>query len=454
MQYTWSSRGVTLAAVVSTMALGLAACSAPASTPTPPPAAQTPSSTPTPEKISGDIQLWHFWTDREATVIQAAVDNFTKLYPDIKVTVKSGQDDDKTSQAISAGQPVDVAISGSSDQVGPMCSSGAFLDLAQYIQRDNVDLGDIPSVVQSYTQFNGVRCTLPLLSDTYALYYNKGEFAKAGITDPPKTLDELTADAVKLTTYNSDGSIKQLGFMPLMDYYETSEPHLAVATQAKWLNDDGTSAIGTDPGWPMLYNWQKDLIDKLGGYAKLAKWQSAGNDEWSAQNDFETGRLAMEVDGEFRTAFFAADKSKVDYGTAPLPMAADQTDKYGAGYITGNIIGIGKGSKNPEAAWQLVKYLALNTDAQVQMGNGLKNVPTLTSAQQSPSLEIPAGYQVFLDVFAHPNTQTTPPSSIGGEYQSLLAQFSAQWASGKQTDLVAGLKAVDDQINAKVELSG
>ena len=42
------------------------------------------------------------------------------------------------------------------------------------------------------------------------------ECKKAGLdpNKPPQTLSELLTDAKKLTTYNSDGSIKQLGLLP------------------------------------------------------------------------------------------------------------------------------------------------------------------------------------------------------------------------------------------------
>ena len=43
-------------------------------------------------------------------------------------------------------------------------------------------------------------------------------FAKAGITEPPKTMTELMADAKKLTVRNPDGSIKVAGFVPLQDW--------------------------------------------------------------------------------------------------------------------------------------------------------------------------------------------------------------------------------------------
>lgn len=455
MTFTRSSRrrAVALAGIAATLILG--ACSGPAaSEPPAAPAGSEPAGSAPAAKVTGDIELWHFFTDREAGVIQTAVDNFTKANPDIHVTVKSGQDDEKVLQAISAGQPVDVAISYSTDQVGPLCSSGAFIDLKPFIDRDKVNMDEIPAVTQSYTQYNGTRCTLPSLADAYAIYYNKDLFTKAGLTEPPKTLDELTQYAVKLTEYNADGSIKVAGFMPLTDYYETNPQTLSAAVQAKWLNDDGTSAIGSDPNWRTLFNWQKDIIGKLGGYDKLAKFQAGLGEEFSAQNDFHTGRTAIVIDGEFRSAFIADQAPDLNYGTAPIPVAADHADAYGAGYIGGNIIGIGKGSQNPDAAWELVKYLALNTDAQVQIGNGLKNVPTIASAAQSPNLEVSEQYKVFLEVYANAKSVTTPPAMIGAQYQEFLGQFAADWQSGKQTDLEAGLRAVDENINAAVELGG
>ena len=94
-----------------------------------------------------------------------------------------------------------------------------------------------------------------------------------------------------------DGSIKTLGFMPLLGYYENSEAHWAPSTGAAWLKDDGTSAVGSSAGWAEFLTWQKGLIDKLGGYDKLAAFQAALGQEFSEQNDFQTGRVAMNVDG-------------------------------------------------------------------------------------------------------------------------------------------------------------
>jgi len=88
---------------------------------------------------------------------------------------------------------------------------------------------------------------MPFLADAYGIFYNKDLFAAAGIAGPPKTLDELTEDAKKLTVRNGDGSLKTVGFLPLYDFYENAAAHLAPATGAKWLTADGKSAVGSDP---------------------------------------------------------------------------------------------------------------------------------------------------------------------------------------------------------------
>lgn len=432
-------------ALVAAAALGLSACGG-SSGDAPTAAAEAPS------ELSGTIEFWHFFADREAEVIQSVVDDFEAANPGVTVEVKSGQDDQKMRQAISAGQAIDVGLSYSTDQVGTLCSSGDFIDLASFLERDDVDLDQIPATVRSYTEYDGVRCVMPALADVYGLYYNRALLAEGGYTEPPTTLDELADMAVDLTTYAADGSIETLGFMPLLGYYENSEAHWAPAAEAEWLNDDGTSAIGSSEGWTELLEWQADLIDRLGGYDALATFQAGLGQEFSAQNDFQTGRVAMNVDGEYRTAFVADQAPDLDYGTAPLPMAAGHEDAYGSGYITGNIVGIGKGTQNPEAAWALVKYLTTDPAAQVALSNGLKNVPTVHDAIASPDLEVSDQFRTFLEVFEHPASSTTPPSALGPEYQTILGTHTQQWQAGKVDDLAAMLAQVDDEVDAAAQL--
>jgi multiple sugar transport system substrate-binding protein len=432
------------AAIFTTAALVLAGCTGTTGD-------QTIAET-APTELEGTVSFWHFFSDREADVIQSVIDDFEAANPKVTVEVHSGQDDEKLRKAIASGSDVDLGLSYSTDIVGNFCDSGAFRDLGPYIERDDVDLTQFSDTVQSYTEYNGVRCSMPVLADVYGLYYNTDLLAAAGYTEPPKTLSELEEMALALTTYNDDGSIKTLGYNPQMGFYENAASHYGPLAGATWLNDDGTSAVGGDPAWVELMEWQKAFVDEI-GYDKLNTFTSGLGQEFSADNAFQTGQVAMNLDGEYRTAFIDDQTPDLNYATAPMPTADDHADLYGAGYITGNIAGISKGSKNPELAWALLKYLTTNTDAIVKLSNGLKNVPTTADALASPDLEVTDQFATFLKIVADPNSGTTPPSPNGAGYQQSFEDFWHQYQAGDVPDLAAGLTDIDQQIDDATALT-
>ncbi len=360
------------------------------------------------------MSLWHFFSDREAEVIQSVVDDFEAANPDVTVDVKSGQDDEKLQKAVASGNNVDVGISYSTDIVGAFCSSGAFRDLGPYIERDGVDIGQFSETTASYTQFEGTRCALPVLADAYGLYVNDDLLTAAGYDHAPTTLEELKEMALAMTTYKDDGSIDVLGFNPLMGYYENTPTNWAMTVGATWLKDDGSSNISSDAGWAEIIEWQKEFVDEI-GFDKLQAYSAGIGQEFSADNAFQTGQVAMNIDGEYRTAFIADQAPELNYSTVPIPTLESHSDSYGGGYITGNIGGIAKNSKNPELAWALLEYLTTDTDAVVKLSNGLKNAPTIASALESPDLEVSPQFQTFLDIMQNPNSKTTPPSKVGAD---------------------------------------
>src|SRR5262245_10629641 len=189
-------------------------------------------------------------------------------------------------QAIGSGQGPDVGLSYSTDIVGKFCHTGAWVDLAPYIARDHIDLAKFPETVRSYTQYRDQRCAMPFLADTYGFYYNKKYLAEAGVSAPPKTLAELSDLAKRLTKRKPDGTIDRAGFLPLWWFYEFSPAHFAPVANAKWLNGDGTSAIGTDPAWQQVLRWQKELVDWY-GYQNLEKFRASLGDEFSADHAFQ-----------------------------------------------------------------------------------------------------------------------------------------------------------------------
>jgi len=398
------------------------------------------------------ISFWNGFTARELGLINKAVAGFHKQYPWITVKTTGALTADKLTAAIRGGNAPDAASLFETDTLGAFCSSGAFQDLTPYIKRDHLNMNLFPKTIRDYTAYQNKRCAMPLLADTYGLYYNKALFAKAGLKSPPRTVDQLAAYAKKLTQRNKDGSLKVVGFNPLDGWYENAPAHTGPMWGGQWMKGN-TSNIAGDPGWAAWLRWQKKLIDWY-GYNNLVKWQAGTGDEFSASNAFEVGKVAMNLDGEYRVAFVDAEHPDLKYGTAPLPTS--RPSLYGSGFVIGTIMAIPKGSHHPNEAWLLEKYLATNTKALTGLSLGLKNVPSTLPSLKVPAVRKDPHFRVFLDIFANPKSSTQPVLKIGSQNQTLFATFVGKWQAGhvKPQDLHAGLANVDKQINDALKQSG
>jgi multiple sugar transport system substrate-binding protein len=303
--------------------------------------------------------------------------------------------------------------------------------------------------MNEYTQYDGNRCTVPLLGDAYGLYYNKTAFRKAGITAPPKTWSEFEADAKKLTIPQGD-SYEQLGFMPDYHGWESTTEHYFAQFSPTYFDKDGRSDLAKDPAFQKGFELQKRLVGELGGFQKLERFRSTLGDEWGPKHPFHTGQVAMQLDGEWRLGMAEDAEPGFEIGVAPLPVPDDQADQYGKGYITGTIAGIAATSKKQNAAWEFVKYISTDTDAVVDFSDNLHNVPSTLAALKSPKLKYDPRFKTFLDIAQNPYSTTTPASVNGGVYLATIQQFGYDYESGKVKDLKAGLEKTAHQIDTDI----
>jgi multiple sugar transport system substrate-binding protein len=400
-----------------------------------------------------ELEIWVGWSARELNEFKKVVAEYDAKNPNVTVKVVGAINDDKILAALRSGSSPDVVSSFTSQNVGVYCPSGGWIDLAPYLKRDKIAPSIFPAATRAYTQYKGVRCALPLLADSYGFYYNKKLFKAAGLKRPPRTLDELTAYAKKLTKRKADGSLDVVGFDPFIGFYQNSIGAYQPLVGAKYFDAAGKSSLSKDPAWQRLLRWQKNLVDYY-GHSKLVKWQTGAGDEWSSPHAFGREKLAMMIDGEWRVAFLAADHPKTSYGTAPMPVDPQRKSLYGAGYINGTIIGIPQRGGNREEAWKLVKYLTTNTHALAMFSNGIRNVPSTAAAARSKELKPDANFATFTKIFTNPRSTTIPVTPLGSAHLETFTSFLAKWQAGKVKDLKSGLAEVDEQIDAKMKQAG
>src|SRR5438093_6853735 len=110
-----------------------------------------------------NITFWTGFTERELGVMKDVIADFEKSHPNIHVKVVGGISDDKIVAAIRGGNAADVIHSFSSDNAGAFCSTGAWIDLAPYMQRDHINESIFPPAPRTYTKYKSTRCSLPML---------------------------------------------------------------------------------------------------------------------------------------------------------------------------------------------------------------------------------------------------------------------------------------------------
>ena len=308
------------------------------------------------------------------------------------------------------------------------------------MKKDHIDASMFPPAPRYYTQYEGKRCALPLLADDYGLYYNKKLFKAAGIKSPPKTMSELTADAKKLTVRDKSGKIKVAGFDPVIGFYENTPDRWIQQFGGKWLDSKGHSLIGKDPQWAKWAKWQKSLVDWY-GYDKLVRFQAQPMDEFTPSQAFETGKLAMNFDGEWRVAFIHNEHPE-----PRLRNGADAGRRRPSGALR---LGLHQrhDHRHParrEARDRGVGARQVPDDGRPSAGSALERPAERADDDELAALEGDHPGRALRDVpedlRATRSRDTSPILASGQAYTNAVQHFFQQWQAGNGKDLAGGLE--------------
>jgi multiple sugar transport system substrate-binding protein len=385
-------------------ALALAACGG--STASPSPAATTAASvaasTPAEESAAPsdagytgpDATItYSIWGDpAEITSQQAVVDAFHAAVPKITVKVTVSDWDtywDKLQTGIAGGDAPDVFA-----MDGPLFpdyqSRDVLLDLKPYIDKTGYDLGQLADqAVGDFTTESG-QFGLPRDLNVIALFYNKAMFDAAKVAHPDGTWDwakfvEVAHELTKDT--NGDGKTDQWGF-----YTETSDMENYWSSLV-WQNggdiiapDGKTTVLGSDQAVGGI-QFLQDLIYKEKVMPEPPLFAETGD-------AFEQGQAAMEANGSWLVPTLLA--AGIQLGIAPLPKgpSGQATSINPTGAV------VFKGTKNPDAAWEFVKYLA-SPPAQTKLMELKASLPANKEVLAGPYGASFDGAKVLADAIAY-----------------------------------------------------
>ncbi|MCU1470419.1 MAG: transporter substrate-binding protein [Glaciihabitans sp.] len=224
--------------------------------------------------------------------------------------------------------------------------------IAQYVKTNSVlpitdtgsgasqiDVSNIaPALIKEFTYSNKLYA-VPANYATLSLYYNKTEFAAAGIATAPTTLAEFQADAQKLTL---GGGTKQYGLALADNATIQMWPILQWMSGGDIVDATGCSVLQTPAGQNSLKTWSDLVVNN-----KIAPVGLTGAE---ADSLFSAGKAAMEMNGPWAAPGFKS--AGINLGIAKIPVGVSGPVTLGSTAP----LAISAKTKYPQQAQQFLAY--------------------------------------------------------------------------------------------------
>ncbi|HVU10302.1 MAG TPA: extracellular solute-binding protein [Phototrophicaceae bacterium] len=396
------------------------------------------------------LTVWITWGDNPAQ-LQDLFNEYGSAHG-ITVQVNAPVDADKVVAGLSSNEPPDILITGGPSDTGSWAREELISPLDDLMKSSGIDTATMTTAPLGQCVYGGQYYCLPWGTDTYALFWNKDLFEDAGLDPetPPQTLEELVADADKLTKVEADGTVSQVGFVP-----DFSWSHLNFYVRmfgGYWYSDDGKKLTFTSQPMVDALKWEQQFYSKYGA-DQVLRFTSAMGAYQSPDQGFYAGKIAMMLDGEWQTGpnFISLYKPELYYGVAPFPYPADHPERKNTNLLEGTVAMIPSGSPNQAAAADLLAWMESPQVVADEMYANF-NLPTTTAAASDPRFTENDNFDVFLKLMNDPNATTGIYSAIDSEVTTSIGQIEEQVLHAG-ADPLPLLQEAQDQLQPKLDAS-
>ncbi|MGD9427281.1 extracellular solute-binding protein [Pantoea sp. NSTU24] len=309
--------------------------------------------------------------------IRAMTQSFQQQHPDIRVNLEFVPYEALHDKIVAArgagGNGYDVVLF---DAIWP--AEFARFDLLQDVsaritpeEKEKVFPGAMNTVV-----YKGKTLGMPWILDTKYLYYNKAMLAKAGITTPPQTWQQVLDDAKIIKQ-------KQIVTWPLV--WSWSQAEALVCDYTTLVSGFGGQFYQngkldfSSPASLKALNLMKSSLDE--GLSNPASREYLEED---VRKSFSNGDAAFALNWTYMYNMANDPKqSKVAGDVGIMPAPGDAPGNVGA--VNGSMgLGIAKGSTHPNQAWQYIQYM---TSQPVQNQYAKLSLPIWKSSYQDEAVK-------------------------------------------------------------------
>lgn len=305
------------------------------------------------------LVFWYSVGGKVSESTKKLVDNFNKSHPDIHVeAIYQGSYDDAINKLKQSIQSKNTPHIMHVYDIGTrfMIDSKAIVPVQKWIDKEKTDTSVYEPNLLAYYTVDKQLYSMPFNTSTPILYYNKDMFKAAGLDPekPPRTFEEVTETARKLTIKDSSGKVVRPGI--IIAIYGWFFEQLMAAQNALYANNNNgrdslaTSVSFNSPEGQKILTWWNNMVQE--GIAG-----NIGRKTADTQKAFIGGQTAMTIDSTGVLAdIMEGVGGKFQVGTAylPRPQGAE-----GGVIIGGGSLWMLKDHNEAEekAAWEFIKFM-------------------------------------------------------------------------------------------------
>jgi len=301
----------------------------------------------TPSSSSGEKKEITFvaaqYSNETGPFLQKVVEDFEKENSDIKVNLQIvGWDvlEQKVNTMVSTNQTPDIL---NLNHYAAYAGDDLLLPLDEVISPE-LKAKFYESFYQA-GELDGTAYGLPLLASIRGLYYNKELFEQAGISEPPKTWEELreTAKTIKEKT-GVDGFGVPMTTFEGQAYFS----YFIWGNGGDWKRD-GKWVLNSPENVEGL-QFLADLVQK----DKVTNPQPTAINRDELQKVFGAGKVGMMITANFLPTILKKDAPNLQYGVAPIPINEGK-EPFNLGVE--DFLMVFKSTKHPDAVGKFLDFL-------------------------------------------------------------------------------------------------
>jgi multiple sugar transport system substrate-binding protein len=322
------------------------------------------------------ISMWVYEPEQSRTQMNGLLAAFEKEAGyHVNVTyIPKGDFNTKINTAVAAGQAPDVSYL---DQplVPRFAVDRVILNLDSYAKGSaGIDQSQYYQGALNTNIIGGHLYGLPLGQSCVALYYNRDL-----VKTPPDTWDEWIATAKKV-------------------YKKGRVAAFEVPSGGGWGAWLFPAFVASAGGTMVNQTETRVTFDQPPAIAALQLWKDlrrySEKEVTDSANAFENGFVATKVSGPWEIRGYRENFPKLHFGVALIPRR-DARDQH-ATNIGGENLVIYQSSKNPTAAWKLLKYLTYRPENAIACAQITGNFPVLLQATQNSRYQTDEALKVFV----------------------------------------------------------